>query len=62
MKEQTKRPQEVKTPLYKKAIFPWAIILVTAVLFVGIVGGWTLREVVNSKVTAEAHTITASLK
>lgn len=43
----------METKFYKKASFPWAIIISVALLFVGIVGGWTLRGEMNAKIDAE---------
>lgn len=55
-KEQT-RPQEIKTPWYKSAILPWALIGITLLYASGIYTGWTLRSQDAGRVSAEASVI-----
>jgi len=60
-KEITERKQNIKTPFYKKAIFPWMIILVLATLFGGVVLGWTMKVHADDQAKAEAVNMVSTL-
>ena len=51
-----------KVPFYRRASFPWAIIVLTATLAAGAALGWTLRSEQVGQVQAEAQAIVAELK
>lgn len=54
----TKKEQnEVNTKpvrFYKKASFPWAIIVLSAVAMASFIGGWNMKSIDDSRVKAEA--------
>ena len=51
-----------KVPFYRRAAFPWIILLVLATLAAGVFLGWTMRSEQISQVQAEAKAIVAELK
>lgn len=61
-KEQNEAPKEKKAPFYKKASFPWAIIIIVAVYFSGIVTGWHMHIDQSAQVDARANEIASQLK
>lgn len=63
-KQETKevRVQEVKTPFYMRAAFPWLIIGLMAALTTGLIAGWTLRSDQEANIAAQVNSKVASLK
>lgn len=51
----TLRQQDInaKKPWYKSPAFPWGIIITVALVFAGIVTGWTLRGDMNQRIDSE---------
>jgi hypothetical protein len=58
MSKETKTEATIsKQAWYKSALLPWAIIVILAVGFAGVVAGWTLRSQDISRVQAEAYSM-----
>lgn len=51
-KELKQREQDIKTPFYKKSVFPWAIIVVTVAFAAGVFLGWTMRTDKEAEIDA----------
>lgn len=49
--------KETKTPFYKRAAFPWVIILTVAVFAAGTVFGWSQRSDFSNEVKSEVRSI-----
>lgn len=61
-KKESAMAETTKTKFYKKATFPWAIIVVSIALVCGLMWGWTLRGDNNAQVKAEAQNLVSTLK
>jgi len=49
--------KQPKTRFYKKAAFPWIIILTVSVFFGGVVTGWVLRSDFANEVSHQVKTV-----
>lgn len=50
------------TPFYKKASFPWAIIIILTVFLAGNINGWNMRGDQQNSITREASSLLSQLK
>jgi hypothetical protein len=61
-KEQTTTHTDKPTPFWKKASFPWAIIIGAALFLAGNINGFNLREDQQNRITREASALVSQLK
>lgn len=61
MSKQTKQETVKKVKFYKKASFPWALIVAALIFFSGLASGWTLRSDQAASIKAEVASQVAEL-